>query len=173
MQNFHRSYVKWIKNWETNKKSRMILHDMRNEDFLVKSHGLIINLPVFLHLHHRNPQLKTLLAVGGWNFGTAQLVYMTTASQSCRITLFHITTTNSSSLQYIYKLSISIGLPSWLQLLPVARHSSSLASDSWGCMALMDLTWTGSILEHGEAHQRTRRDTKCSYRLVWKSMYTC
>ncbi|XP_069560279.1 LOW QUALITY PROTEIN: acidic mammalian chitinase-like [Brachyistius frenatus] len=41
-----------------------------NDEVLYKS---------FNDLKHRNPQLKTLLAVGGWNFGTTQFTVMTSS----------------------------------------------------------------------------------------------
>ncbi|XP_038138573.1 acidic mammalian chitinase-like [Cyprinodon tularosa] len=47
-----------------------------NDDVLYKS---------FNALKNRNPKLKTLLAVGGWNFGTAQFTLMTSSSANRQV----------------------------------------------------------------------------------------
>uniref|UniRef100_A0A8C6VXI3 chitinase n=1 Tax=Nothobranchius furzeri TaxID=105023 RepID=A0A8C6VXI3_NOTFU len=47
-----------------------------NDDVLYRS---------FNGLKHRNPQLKTLLAVGGWNFGTTQFTLMASSSATRQV----------------------------------------------------------------------------------------
>ena len=54
------------------------------------------------------------------------------------------------------------GSPSWCPTQTTVRHSSIHPLSSWGLMALMVWTWTGSTLGLVEVLQRTRRGSLCS-----------
>lgn len=99
---------------------------------LTKCWEQIIFAAVSLH-SHRNPNLKTLLAVGGWNFGTQKCDTKHKTIMNHKFSLY----TDLFNCAFLLPIGF-IGSLLWCQRKPKEIHLYNLLSNYWENLVLMD-----------------------------------